>query len=345
VNIKPDMDEVFSNDLPWNDLSNKTILVTGANGFIASYIVKFLDYLNSEFSMNINIVCNIRSNINQSSRLFEIYKKKRAKFVICDVCDLTYKNLKDTDIIIHAASQASPKYYKIDPVGTIKPNIIGTYNLLNLLKKDQSKEFIFISSGEVYGVLNAKKIDESSFGFMDPTNIRSCYGESKRMGESICISYSKQYDLNTKIVRPFHTYGPSLSRNDGRVFADFIHSAVDQKDIELTSDGKAYRPFCYITDFISGLFYVLFKGKSCEAYNIGNPKAEIKIKDLAYLIKDIVGDINIKSKTQDQNYLKSSIMRQNISIKKISLLGWSPKVNLKDGFTRAITTDKINMGL
>lgn len=340
MDIKLDMAEVYSNNLPWRDLSNKTILITGANGFIPSYIVKFLDYLNSEFSMNISIVCNIRSKINQSSRLFEIYKKKRAKFIICDVCDLTYQNLKDTDIIIHAASQASPKYYKIDPVGTLKPNIIGTYNLLDLIKKDQSKEFIFISSGEVYGVINAEKINESSFGFLDPTDIRSCYGESKRMGENICISYSKQYGLNTKIVRPFHTYGPSLSKNDGRVFADFIHSAVDQKDIELTSDGQAYRPFCYITDFISGLFFVLFKGISCEAYNIGNPKAETKIKDLAYLIKDIVGNINIKSKVQHKNYLKSPVIKYDIDINKISSLGWSPKISLKDGFSRAILFDK-----
>ena len=123
--------------------------------------------------------------------------------------------------IIHAASQASPKYYGVDPVGTLSANVLGTMHLLDLARHHPVISFLYFSSGEVYGETASVPTKESDYGYLDPTSVRSCYAESKRMGENMCVSYHKQYDVPAKIVRPFHTYGPGMKLDDGRVLRGF----------------------------------------------------------------------------------------------------------------------------
>ena len=176
---------------------------------------------------------------------------------------------------------------------------------------------------------------------MDPTKVRSCYGESKRMSENICVSYSHQYGVDTRIVRPFHTYGPGLSPSDGRVFSDFIHAVASGNDIEMTSDGSAKRPFCYITDAVTGIFNVLFNGKSSNAYNMGNPDGEVSIKELAKIVSKARTDfdIRVKSSVQPDSYLRSPTSRQIVNIDKLKSLGWSPKISVVEGFKRSISSE------
>tara|TARA_B110000879_G_scaffold85003_1_gene117578 strand:- start:1352 stop:2152 length:801 start_codon:yes stop_codon:yes gene_type:complete len=247
------------------------------------------------------------------------------------------------DIMIHAASQASPSYYSADPVGTLAANVLGTINLLNFAQKNTLDQFLYISSGEVYGELvdADSEITEDSYGYLDPTKVRSCYGESKRMSENICVSYSHQYGIDTRIVRPFHTYGPGLSPNDGRVFADFIHAAASGNDVVMTSDGSAKRPFCYISDAVTGIFHVLFNGKSSNAYNLANPEGEVSIKELATIVSETRTDleISVKNSVQAVSYLKSPIFRQIVNIDKLKLLGWTPKLSVVDGFKRSVSAE------
>ena len=160
------------------------------------------------------------------------------------------------------------------------------------------------------------------------------------MGETMCAAWSKQFDLSTVVVRPFHTYGPGMALDDGRVFADFVSSVVHKKDIILNSDGKALRPFCYIADATQGFLTALLRGGNAEAYNVGNPNAEISIIELARLIANLFPErmIGVKfyeSKSSD-SYLHSPIPRSSPSIAKLKSLGWNPSTGLQDGFKRTI---------
>jgi nucleoside-diphosphate-sugar epimerase len=201
---------------------------------------------------------------------------------------------------------------------------------------------MFFSSGEVYGIPldSMEPITETSYGYLDPLNVRSCYAESKRIGETMCIAWAKQYGLDTVVVRPFHTYGPGMALNDGRVFADFVADVVAKRDIVIRGDGSEKRCFCYLADATVGFLSVLLNGINLEAYNVANPSGEISMKNLAKLISDLFPDRNIKIRFEDpetkKNYLRSSILRSLPSIEKIKKLGWLPETSLEVGFAKTI---------
>lgn len=340
--IRDDIGYIVSRDLPWDILAGSTFLISGANGFLPAYMVEVLLLLNDRFNMNINVIGLARNKDKTLKRFNHHNNRKDLNFIYQDVCyPLDLKNVGKPDFIVHAASQASPKFYGSDPIGTITPNITGTLNLLNVARENNSKAFLYFSSGEVYGNIDGDKIptSENDYGLLDPTNLRSCYGESKRMGENLCVSYSHQYNVPVKIVRPFHTYGPGVDLNDGRVFADFISDVVNDRDIVLSSDGSARRAFCYLADATLGFFYVLLKGKSREAYNVGSDN-ETSIMELANLLVGLFPEKNLKvvfTRAEVPNgYLKSTISRGCPKIDKIRELGWSPETDIKTGFYKTI---------
>ena len=339
--IQDDLAFIAGAQLPWEQLAGKTVFVTGANGFLPSYMVKTLIYLNAHKNLDIRIVGLVRSKKNAMERFGDDVKSGHLTLVVQDVCDPIICNI-DVDYIVHAASQASPKYFGADPVGTLSANVLGTYNLLELARKKNVIGFLYFSSGEVYGEVSEDKIPtkEDDYGYVDPTNVRSCYAESKRMGENMCISWHHQYGIPAKIVRPFHTYGPGMSFSDGRVFADFVSDVVNERDIVMKSDGSAIRTFCYLADAVSGFFTVLLKGQSGQAYNVSNDKGEISIIDLAETIISLFPERSIKViKKKDaylKGYLKSGITRTRPDIGKICSLGWQPQYSIRNGFERTI---------
>ena len=228
--LQEDLEFIVSSKLDWDLFSDSTVLISGANGFLPAYMVETLLYLNSKYRKNIKVLALVR-NAEKAFEKFKHHKDRSdLEFLVQDVCTPIRSELTKIDYIIHAASQASPKYYGKDPIGTINANTIGTTNLLALAKEKSVKGFLFFSSGEVYGQVKDDQIPtkETDYGYLDPTNIRSCYGESKRMGENICISWFHQYGVPVKIIRPFHTYGPGMDLADGRVFADFVADIVMQ---------------------------------------------------------------------------------------------------------------------
>jgi len=156
----------------------------------------------------------------------------------------------------------------------------------------------------------------------------------------IFIKIAEQYDIHVNVVRPFHTYGPGIDLNDGRVFSDFVANAVEGNNIILKSDGLAKRPFCYISDAVIGFLMVLISGKNAEAYNVGNPEAEVSIRDLAYQIRDLFPKLNLEVefdiKDEDDKYIKSPVLRSCPSIDKISDIGWTPSIGIKEGFNRTV---------
>jgi len=344
LTIKQDLISIISENLPWHRFKNKTILVTGGNGFLASYIIKSLLSANIYYKLNLKILCLVRNKTNKLNRLKSVKNNKSLTIVHHNLDRPLPKNIPNSNFIIHTASQASPKYYHANPVGTLLPNSIGTFHLLEYAVKCKSKKFLFFSSGEVYGVpLNKnKKIKEDNFGFLDPINLRSCYPESKRMGETMCIAYAKQFNLNINIVRPFHTYGPGLSLNDGRVFADFVADVVNKRKITIKGNGSEKRCFCYLSDATIGFLKILLNGVNGEVYNLANPSCEISIKNLAKLISNLFPDLKIKIKFRKsgikKNYLKSPVTKILPSIKKINKIGWFPKTSLEKGFKKTINS-------
>jgi UDP-glucuronate decarboxylase len=340
--IKEDLRTIYNSNIDWTQFFNTTTLITGANGFLPAYIVESLLYLNIiNPKNNVKVICLVRSIDNARVRFADYEGNSNIEFIVQDVSE-SLNITKKVDYIIHAASQASPKFYGIDPVGTLKANVLGTINLLNFAKDNQIKSFLYFSSGEVYGELDSEQIPikENTFGYINPTNVRSCYAESKRMGENICVSYYHQYDVAAKIVRPFHTYGPQMKLNDGRVYADFVSDILNEKNICMKSDGSATRAFCYLTDATVGFFKILLDGKNGEAYNVGNPNEEHSILELAEKLVTLYPEKGLKVikelKKGDNNYLKSPLKRNSPSIDKINDLGWNPLISVEVGFRRTI---------
>ncbi|MEN9917161.1 MAG: hypothetical protein RLY40_1093 [Pseudomonadota bacterium] len=339
--IDEDITSIIRYDLNWEKLSNKTILITGANGFLPAYMVETLCYLNDLKKYNIQILAFARNKEKTFARFKPYLNRKDLIFFFQDIALPVHLNLK-LDYIIHAASQASPKYYGIDPVGTFSANVLGTYHLLELAKVSKVENFLYFSSGEVYGEVTPDQIplNENNYGYLDPVSVRSCYAESKRMGENMCISYAHQHQLHVTIVRPFHIYGPGMSLNDGRVYADLVADIFHNRDITLFGTGTAVRSFCYLADATLGFFTLLLNGDASQAYNIGNPDACLSVMELAIRLQTLFSDKKLKilqkSRDSSATYLESKISVNVPDIKKIQQLGWFPKVSIEEGFLRTM---------
>ena len=339
--VMEDLEFIVSVKLPWDRLEGKNILIAGANGFLPAYMVEAILFLNdNRFKKKANIFALVRNKERALHRFVSCGKRNDLKYIVQDVCAPLVLTEK-IDFIIHAASQASPKYYGIDPVGTISANTIGTANLLKVAVEKECEGFLFFSSGEVYG--EARKEDmltkENVYGYIDPLALRSCYAEGKRAGENMCVSWNQQYKVPVKIIRPFHTYGPGMRLDDGRVYADFISDVISGRNIIMKSDGSAIRSFCYLADAVVGFFTVLLKGKNAEAYNIGNEE-EISIRDLAHMLVRMFPEKNLKIEINkditQEGYIKSKISRNCPDTLKIRALGWKAAYSLEEGFRRTV---------
>ncbi|MBK9284215.1 MAG: NAD-dependent epimerase/dehydratase family protein [Sphingobacteriaceae bacterium] len=337
--IAKDIQSIIQDFKHWKRFANKTVLISGANGFLPAYLVEALMALDKNY--NTKVIALVRNRAKAEQRFSHLLNNSQFQLLIQDVSK-PFQISEPIDFIVHAASQASPKYYGTDPVGTLSANLQGTLNLIELAKEKKCESFLFFSSGEVYGEVKNEDIpiQEDTFGYLNPVKVRSCYGESKRMGENICVSYHAQYGVPAKIVRPFHTYGPGMMLDDGRVFADFVAHVVRKENIVLHSDGSAIRPFCYLSDATLAFLLILTEGVNGEAYNMGNPNEEHSVLNLANIITGIYPElglkVELKIKAADNSYLKSPIVRNSPNIDKIQKLGWTPKVGVKEGFKRTI---------
>jgi len=340
--IEEDIRFVAGADLPWELFEGKNLLVSGAYGFLPAYMVESLLYLNeAKFRKKAKIYALVRDIEKAQERFQDYLARPDLAFIVQDVCKPL--NIKDDlHFIIHAASLASPKFYGKDPAGTISANTVGTQNLLELARLKKSEGFLFLSSAEVYGKVPERDmpIAEGTYGYLDPTLVRSCYAEGKRAGETMCLCWFHQYGVPVKIVRPFHIFGPKMKIDDGRVYADFVSDVLQSKNIVIKSSGEAVRTFCYLADATVGFFTVLLKGKNGEAYNVANKNGQISIRDLAHMLVGLFPEkkltVEVKEAITEENCMASKIMRVYPQVSKIQSLGWTPRYSIEEGFRRTI---------
>ena len=343
--IKQDMEDIYSRRTDWDIFDDKTVLLTGAYGMLASYLVYFLFYLKKEKNVNIELIAVVRNK--------DKFYKKFSDLDSIDECTVIESDLFQkleistaVDYIIHAASLASPQYYSVCPVDVLQPNTIGNYNLLQLAKEKQVKGYLLFSTGDVYGAVNVASglISEETFGAMNTLDIHNCYSESKRMAETMCKAFQVQYNVPAKIVRIAHTYAPTMDiENDPRVFASFVKNIVNRKDIVMKSSGAGKRSFCYITDAVAGYFTVLLDGKAGDAYNVCNTDQYVSIRQLADCLVSLYPDRHVhvvqKERSAEEHYTENVLLLGSESTPdnaKLKNLGWEAKVGINEGFSRVV---------
>ena len=323
--------------VPINDLEGKEIVISGACGFLGSWFVALFQHLNTSVFKDPCKVYAIDSFI-AADKLNSICKitDPNIQFMKQDIS--TFKLEGVVDYIIHAAGIASPIYYRRYPIETIDGMVLGLRNFLNFaIKNAPLKSILNFSSSEIYGnpVPDMVPTPEAYYGNVSPNGPRSCYDESKRMGEAMCASWHRIYNIPVKSVRPFNVYGPGMRLNDDRVVPKFTVQILRDEAITVHKPGVQTRTFCYITDAMAGFVKVLLNGRDGEVYNIGCSKPELSMCDLAEIMVGLFKKGKIEEIEMPTEYPQDQAQRRCPNILKAQTeLNFQPKVPLAIGLKK-----------
>jgi UDP-glucuronate decarboxylase len=312
----------------------QTVLVAGGAGFIGSHLCKSLLNENYKVIAIDNLLTSDEKNISP------LLENSNFQFIKQDVSKLldNLTKLTNIDYIFHLASPASPnkkspKSYINFPIETLLANSIGTYNLLELAHKFNSK-FLYASSSEIYGDPTMTPQKEDYFGNVNPNGIRSVYDEGKRFGEAITFGYLRKFDLDARVIRIFNTYGPMMLADDGRVVSNFINQAIKGNSITVYGKGTQTRSLCYVDDMVSGIKLAMFSANTKgEVFNLGNPD-ERSILDIAKLVKSLTGSMS-EITFEDLPVDDPKTRKPDISRAK-KALSWEPKITVEEGLRKTI---------
>lgn len=327
-------------DLPWNMLSGRSLMISGATGMIGSFLTDVLMYKNQKDELNCHIYALGRSREKAEKRFAEYMNCGWFDFVACDINrPIEIEGIENVDYILHLASNTHPESYANDPIGTITANVFGTYNLLDFAAGHNTKRFALASSNEIYGENrgDTELFSEDYCGYIDCNTLRAGYPESKRCAEALCQAFIRQKGMDVVIIRLTRSYGPTLLPTDTKALSQFIHKALSGEDIVLKSEGTQYFSYCYTADSVAGILYVLLKGECGEAYNIADEASDIRLKDLAALIAENAGRkvvFDLPNETEAAGFSKATKARLDGS--KIKSLGWQMKYDIKSGIKRTM---------
>jgi UDP-glucuronate decarboxylase len=333
-------------------MAGKKILITGGAGFLGYYLIQSLLHWNSNVKPSRQIDVTVYDNYIRGipKWLTALEANPALHLVRHDITNPLPEPMPPFSFIIHAASIASPTYYRKYPIQTMDANVNGLRFLLDyvLRRKLQGRSvegFLYYSTSEIYGdpTPDAIPTPETYRGNVSCTGPRACYDESKRYGEALCVNFAQQYGLPVKVARPFNNYGPGLKITDKRVLPDFARDIFAGRDITMHSDGSPTRTFCYIADAIVGYYKILFRGKPGEAYNIGVEKPEISMAELAEKVIDISrelfgyqGQVRYLV-SEESDYLVDNPNRRCPLINKARReLGYDPQITLEEGLRNSM---------
>jgi UDP-glucuronate decarboxylase len=329
------------------DFSGKTIIMTGARGFLGRYFTDVFAYLNEHVLEKPCTFVGYDNLLTAGEAGGQITERPNMKFIKHDVTQpIDWEG--GVDYIIHAAGIASPFYYRAYPLQTLEVAITGTRNMLELATKHRAR-MAFFSSSEIYGDPDQRHVPtpESYRGSVSCRGPRACYDESKRVGETLCHIYHETFGTHSTTIRPFNVYGPGMQEADYRVLPNFASRIKAGQPLNVYGVGTQTRTFCYITDAVVGFLLTLTRGVSGEAYNIGNPTPEIGMVDLVKKIETVLGrPVTYNVIEYPDSYPADEPLRRCPDIRKARLqLKYEPRVSLDDGLQRFFAwTDKTYVG-
>jgi UDP-glucuronate decarboxylase len=357
----PRLEELLDRDLDYicgnlreefGRIAGKNLLITGGAGFLGYYLVLAAMHWNRKADGASRIHVTVYDNFARGAPawLTALEGDRSLRLRRQDMIQPLPADMGDFQFIIHAAGIASPIYYRKYPLQTIDANINGLRNLLDYSVRQAERGhpvegFLFYSSSEIYGdpAPEAIPTPEDYRGNVSCTGPRACYDESKRFGETICVTFARQYGVPVAIARPFNNYGPGLKITDGRVLPDFARDVLHGRDIVMYSDGAPTRTFCYSADAITGYYKVLAKGRPGESYNIGIERPEISVAQLAEKVIagarelfDYRGRL-VRKANVEADYLVDNPNRRCPVIEKARAhLGYNPSILVDEGLKRSL---------
>jgi UDP-glucuronate decarboxylase len=333
-------------------LSGRRVLIAGGAGFLGYYLVQAPLHWNRMNPGAAPISVTVLDSFIRGvpSWLTALQSDQNLRLLQHDITNPLPAALGDMAYLIHAASIASPIYYRKYPIETMDANVNGLRFLLEYCLAQQQKGkaiegVLFYSSSEIYGDPTPENIPtpETYRGNVSCTGPRACYDESKRYGETLCANFARQHRLPIKVARPFNNYGPGLKITDGRVIPDFARNILEGHDIVMLSDGAAKRTYCYVADAVLGYYKVLVNGRPGEAYNVGVESPEISVTELAgravALGRELFGYAGsvIRKESADKDYIVDNPARRCPVITKARTeLGYDPQVKVYEGLRRSL---------
>ena len=336
--VDEDSRKMASAPLPWNKLEGKTVLISGANGYVPAYFVHAFMARNRLFHSRINVVALCRSQKRAEERFARYLGCADFMLLIQDVRDpVRYEGR--VDFIIHAASPASTSNRHINCAETYTANVLGCHNLLEVSRRNTGCRFLLISSVDVYGNTGStERFSEDSLGVLDGLQPRNAYAMGKRGAETLSACYHAHYGVPTVIARPYQIMGPGIGLNDGRLHIDFISQMLTNEKIVLKSDGSAKRSFLYITDAIWGMLLILLSGTPGQAYNVVDEGGEASVLELATLMASLCPNrsINIEfdMSQRDTPAVTQAPIASLGASQKLRGLSWVPEYTLEKAAAR-----------
>lgn len=318
-------------------LDKKTVWVTGATGLLGSCIVDLLMTLNEQYNADITVIASGRCINRLQSRFNRFLKDSHLLLHKMDLLDEISFPARKVDFVVHAAGNAHPMAFGTDPIGTLLGCISGTNQLLEYSRRNSVHKFLYVSSGEVYGVGDKKysPFHEGFSGYVNPLEVRSCYPNGKRAAENLCVAYLAQYGLDVSIVRPCHIYGPYVSQSDNRATVQFCLNALKGEPILIKGSGSQTRSYLYVVDCCVAILTVLINGDVGQAYNIASDKP-ITIEGMANLIATMAGTTVVKK--SEHHLGDTPITYQVLDATKLKMLGWREQFSILEGIEHTLKT-------
>lgn len=338
--LQNDLNTIAGSAIPFEELKDSSIFVTGATGLIGVSLVRALLCVNRVHQLNMRVFALVR-NPEKARRIYgELLNRSGFSLVIGDITEKLIAPQK-IDYIFHCASVTASKMMVTCPVETLLTSVEGTKNIMWLAKEQRCRSVVYISSMEMYGTFPEANncVTETELGYLNPLAVRSNYPESKRLCENLCVAFYSEYQVPVKIARLSQTFGAGVLPEEKRVFAQFARSVMEGRDIVLHTKGLSDGNYCYIRDAVMGLLLILLRGENAEAYNVTNPKTHTTIVKMAEMVCRCFG--GGKSKVvfdipESNVYGYATDVKMKLNADKLKKLGWEPEIGLEEAYRRMI---------